>query len=96
MRGKQENHGYEHQTMTMCTVDGWAQVYERPSRSESWVFSSVKHDEKPKSGCTPTDIVYSRDCILRVFVGRLRCSDSCTRRDFCALQIQVDRDEGKK
>jgi len=22
----------------------------------SWVFSSVKHDEKPKSGCTPTDI----------------------------------------
>ena len=22
----------------------------------SWVFSSVKHDEKPKSGCTPTDM----------------------------------------
>ena len=29
-------------------------VHERPSWSQCWVFLSVKHDEKPKSGCTPT------------------------------------------
>ena len=58
------------------TVDGWAQVYERPS---------VKHSEKPKSGCTPSAHLFTW-LYMRVSVKRLRCSHSCTRRDFCVLQ----------
>jgi len=53
----------------LATVDGWAQVYERPCWSQICHFPSR---------------VWNMTMYLRVSVEHLRCSHSCTRRFLCA------------